>query len=889
MYSQPAEQEVTLFRKLAKSSWVPSWLGDALLMLASLALYVHTLAPTVLPADSGEFQLVANVLGIAHPPGYPLYTMLAKLSTLFPIGEPAYRVNLFSALTSSLTLCVLSRAVRRATYSNITGWVAAAVLAVSPTFWAQATTANIRSLTALFTALQLDALVAYGESKDRRYLLGFALVFGLGVTHHGSTVFLVLPYAASVFANDPDLLRHPSRLMTPCAVFLLSFLVWLYLPLRSAMGASFDPAPIRSLSGFLNHVLALGFRGDMFYFMQSSVLPARLRVLLNILTMEFAGVSLLLAVWGVVCLGLRRRRLLILCGGVWFVNALTAIAYRAPQTVEYMMPAHVALAFLCAYGVWSLASLVKDRRIPPLLVAASLLLPVMTGVRNYPSFLQLSRDRSTREYAETLLKSVPQGACILSNWHFATPLWYLQQMEHARPDVEVVYVYPEGATPMVETWLQHIAQSTAQRPTIVTNFLQEFASTPHTFQPLAEAWLVQSQEVLTTPPSADALSAVFDQRIRFAAMDLPGKTVSPADSLTVRLYWQPLVKLERDYSFFVHLVDSTGAVVGQGDITHPAARYAVGQVLLDEYRLPLLPTTEPGRYTLVAGVYITLPEGGWQRLTTSDGQDAVKLAEVEVLPVYTSPVTLHVLHKRFACGYTLVGVDYDRSVADQLRVYLHWHCEASGPAQTLFLFSNDKTLVTTRLPQAQVGTYFSTAYDVPADATVLKLELHSISDETLSAILGPTGVVVGRSVSLPLAAAQDRYICLGGEMLLVRTDYPGHYQAGAQLPTQMTFVSMKPLTHDYTVSVSLTAMDDKWRTQHDGTPALGAIPTLKWIRGITVMDEHDLPVPVDAMGSGILRLTVYDAFTMQPLPVLDARLARLGQGTQITLGSITAP
>ena len=81
----------------------------ARLLLAGLALYVYTLAPDILPADSGEFQTVATNLGVAHPPGFPLYTMLAHMMTRLPLGpNPAYRVNLFSALTSILALALSS-------------------------------------------------------------------------------------------------------------------------------------------------------------------------------------------------------------------------------------------------------------------------------------------------------------------------------------------------------------------------------------------------------------------------------------------------------------------------------------------------------------------------------------------------------------------------------------------------------------------------------------------------------------------------------------------------------------------------------------------------------------------------------------------------------------
>jgi hypothetical protein len=865
---------------------VSTVLSDALLLLTSLTLYVHTLAPTILPADSGEFQFVSYVLGIAHPPGYPLYTVLAKLCTLLPIGDIAYRVNFFAALTSSLALVVLSWAVRRATGSTLAGWMAAVVMGTTPTFWAQSTTANIRSLTVLFTVLQLGTLIAYAQSKDSKYLLAFAIAFGLGITHHGSTALHGLAYAAFLLASDPKLLRKPRLLWKPAVAFLLCFLVLLYLPLRSLMGTSFDPQPIRSLSSFLDHILARGFRGDIFYFIGSTILASRLAVLWNILTFEFGPLQLALAAWGAAHMLVRHRRLLMLCGGVWLINALTAIAYRAPQTVEYSLPAHVVLAFVCAYGAWSLSKLLPRRWLSPLALAAALAIPLSLGYRHYSSFAQLSQDRSARQYAEGVLLQAPQGALILSNWHYATPLWYLQYVEQKRKDVEVLYAYPEGATPMSEVWLRRIAESTSERPTIVTNYFQEYADAPYQFRPFARAWLVQQGPVFQPPQSAAPLDALFDGRIRFVGFETDGEKVSPADSVTVRLYWQPTIRLDRDYSFFVHLVDETGTPLGQGDRTYAAARYEVGEVICDEHRIPLLPTAKQGHYRLIAGVYITLPGGGWQRLTSGDGKDTVTLGEVEVQALRAPPVTLHALSCPFVGGYTLVGVDYDRSVAGQLRVYLHWLCTAPSTEHNLFLFSRGAVLATAGLPKFGPKTYFSTSHDLPAEAGDLTLELHAGETGAVSAVLGPAGLALSHSVRLPQPGAQDRYISLGGEMLCVRADVPTLFEAGRPTHVKLTFVGLKAITDDYSISVSLMGSEGKWRTQQDGTPALGAIPTLKWIRGVTIVDQRDLLVPADAAGRGVLYLTVYDAFTMRPLPVLDERLARLGQGTWIELSSI---
>lgn len=861
--------------------------GDAILFVLSLSLYVHTLAPTVLPADAGEFQFVAHVLGIAHPPGYPLYTLLAKCFTLLPIGDIAYRVNLFAAVTSALTLVVLCRAVRRITRSGMAGWIAAVGLGVATTFWAQSTTANIRSLTALFVALQLDTLLAYAQSRDRKHLIAFALSFGLGITHHGSLALLLPVYAAFLLATDPDLLRQPKALLKPSLAFVCSFLVWLYLPLRSLMGSPFDPTPIRSLSGFLDHVLARGFGGDMFHLIAPSVLLARLRVVWNILMLEFAPILLLLAALGAAFMFGRHRRWLLLCGGAFAINALTAATYRAPQTVEYLIPAYVALAAIWAYGAWSLGESFRAHHLASVVLAAALCIPMLTLWRNYPSFAQLSEDRSARQYAEAVLTQAPHDAVVLSNWHYATPMWYLQYVEHVRPDVDVLYVYPEGATPMTEVWLRRIEEHVDQPPVIVTSQYPEFAAAPYHLAPFGGAFVVQDGPVYTVPEGIVGLDALFDDRIRLVGYDLMTESVSPTDSVTVHLYWQPAVKLERDYSFFVHLVNETGAVLGQGDITHPAAHYEVGQVILDEYRIPLLPTVAPGRYRLIAGIYITLPEGGWQRLTTANAAETVPLAQVEVQPLDTAPVTLHPMCRPFVNGYTLVGVDYDHSLPGQRRVYLHWRYDGrTTQEQRLTLFSEETPLLTTSLPIVPAGKYVTTAHDVPAEVAGLALGVQSAAEDMPGALLGPWKLRVGQRMRLPQPSNEERYICLGGEMILVRAKYPSTASPGSQLETQMAFVGARPITHDYSVSVSLTDEAGAWQTQHDGTPAMGAIPTLKWIRGVTVYDEHDLALPPEAAGRGVLRLTVYDAFTVHPLPVLDERLARLGQGTQIDLGSI---
>ena len=64
-------------------------------------------------------------------------------------------------------------------------------------------------------------------------------------------------------------------------------------------------------------------------------------------------------------------------------------------------------------------------------------------------------------------------------------------------------------------------------------------------------------------------------------------------------------------------------------------------------------------------------------------------------------------------------------------------------------------------------------------------------------------------------------------------------------------------------------------------PALGAIPTLKWLYASRVDDRHVLSLPADGRGSATAQLVVYDAFTLQPLAVLDPDIAREGPGVAL--------
>ena len=129
-----------------------SYILGGLVFFISFVVYLKTLSPTVGFVDSGELTTVAYTLGIAHPTGYPLYTLLGRLFTLLPFGSIAWRVNIASAFFASLStlfLYLLSKnlftrmlsggeANATATATVLSSFITALLFAFSTTLWSHA-------------------------------------------------------------------------------------------------------------------------------------------------------------------------------------------------------------------------------------------------------------------------------------------------------------------------------------------------------------------------------------------------------------------------------------------------------------------------------------------------------------------------------------------------------------------------------------------------------------------------------------------------------------------------------------------------------------------------------------------------------------------------------
>ncbi|MCI0476091.1 MAG: DUF2723 domain-containing protein, partial [Anaerolineales bacterium] len=444
------------------------WIMFALGLLA-FALYARTMPPTVLDGDSGEFQYMAYILGVPHSSGYPLYILIAKLFTFLPIGDVAFRVNLFSVVTTALAIPLVYALARRAILHRIPAILATCLFAVMPSIWGGALETKVYGLHLFLGALAIFLIVRWHQENRARdpsttlrtSFYAAAFVFGLGLTNHLIIGFCAPALALVVWLNRTRL----NRTMIARAILLsiLPLVLYAYIPIRANYWiAQQDPqnwalypredAMLKgtvtayynnTLQGFFELVTGLG-NSYKFGFTSPVEESNRVNAALQLLWQQF-GVGLVFVIVGAVVSFWRDRAhfaiLAALALGVGFI----AVYLRAAiSTIYYFSLCYLALVIWFGFGVDALmqGAARVSRALPALIALAMLALPASLLVSNFAR-LDESQNYAARDYAQAVLNdNLAPNAVVIAPWEVSQPMRYFQFVENQRADLLVVNASP---------------------------------------------------------------------------------------------------------------------------------------------------------------------------------------------------------------------------------------------------------------------------------------------------------------------------------------------------------------------------------------------------------------------------------------------------------------
>lgn len=421
-------------------------------MLVASVLYWQTAAREIVVGDSAEFATIALSGGVAHPPGYPLLILLARLFSWLPVGTPVFRVNLVSVAAGVAAAGLVVLIARRLGASRLGAGIAGLMVAIQPLVWEWSLTIEAFALNAALATAIVYFVVRWQQKPERTSYLVLAAFFGgLASSNHHTIVFLVPSIVLLLWWHRDLLLARPKVLAACVAAILAGLLPYLYILWASAGDPVLNWGSIRTFGQLVNHFL----RVDYGTFSMSAVDQKfgspleRLQVLASSFTLLEA---VLLPVGAVIAFARAR----------WFFwFTLLSFGLAGPGFIAYanvttegvgpwilghfLTLPHVLIAPFAALGVTFLSEQLTQR-IPStkswlsqsIIGFTCVILGVISVMRHYERINQRDNNLAS-SFAEDILTSLPPRTVLLASEDVVVlPITYLQAVEKKRPDVTLV-------------------------------------------------------------------------------------------------------------------------------------------------------------------------------------------------------------------------------------------------------------------------------------------------------------------------------------------------------------------------------------------------------------------------------------------------------------------
>jgi len=467
----------------------PPYLMAGLVAAGALLLYIATLAPTTQFWDTSEYIAAAYVLGIPHPPGNPLFVLLAHTWGLIPWAAAyAERINLFAAFTSAIAAgCWFLIAERWLQPIVPTVWprrlaaLAGAICSAAAfTVWNQSVVnEKVYTVSLCSIAVVLWLVVRWGDqaSEERRdhHLLAIVYLLALTATNHLMGLLVVPAVVVYVLYTDPKVLVNPRFLIAGVSVAAVGVSVWYFLYIRSHFYPAInegEPTNWDALKAVLNREQY----GKPPVTERQATLVAQIGMWLQYFSWQWAhdwdpaiqralavvfGAAGLLGAWrqwkadrrsGLAMIALMTTLTVILIFYLNFKYGYSQYPERGQLAREVRERDYFFIASFALWGVWvgiGLATVMEwarewlaerepseERR---WLYATPVLLLALVPLAGNRLTASRAGETLARDFAYDMLQSVePYGVLVTAGDNDTFPLWYAQEVEGIRKDVVVL-------------------------------------------------------------------------------------------------------------------------------------------------------------------------------------------------------------------------------------------------------------------------------------------------------------------------------------------------------------------------------------------------------------------------------------------------------------------
>lgn len=446
--------------------------------------YMLTIAPSVIQIDTGELAAVQCTLGIAHPTGYPIFTIFGYLFSLIPLPfSKIFQLNLLAALYCAAAVSIFSLTVKLVldnlaafqfikqskekskrkkkdsnkniqsdntsnfelteTYKIISAVFSGLFLALSKTFWFQSTSVEVYSLHLLLIAIIILTLIkafilSDSEKTISKYWLIFSVALAFGFSNHMTTLLIIPGVAYLYFAKNGFNSKSIKQILIMLLIFFpILILVYSYLPIRASQYPLMNWGNPVEWERIIRHIS--GQQYQVWLFSSTEAAAKQFNYFVGNLPKEFL-LSLVLSVAGLVVSFIYLRKFFIFNLIVFLSAVLYSINYDINDIDSYFLLAYISLAFFAAFGIIKLLSFAVKHKMQTILPVSILVL--LLGIQFYSNYDEVNQRNNFiyEDYTKSLLTTLPKNSIVFSyQWdYFISASYYFQLVEDYRKDIIVI-------------------------------------------------------------------------------------------------------------------------------------------------------------------------------------------------------------------------------------------------------------------------------------------------------------------------------------------------------------------------------------------------------------------------------------------------------------------
>ncbi len=434
--------------------------------LFAVVIYLITIAPSVVQIDSGELATVQATLGIAHPTGYPLFTLIGYLFLKLPLPfTKIFQANLLALVWCSLgvflfiksALLILSNitfgieshkkkskpSVVESSEINIfiitSAVFAGLILAFSKTYWSQSISVEVYSLQIfLFVLIIYTVLRAYYSEHKLINWMWVALSLALGFSNHMTTL-LTLPFVAILFFQKEKItVQSFKKIALMLALFIpLLIAFYLYLPLRASSNPSINWGNPVNFENFFRHISGKQYQVWLFASMEAA--EKQLGYFLKNFAGEFGYIGAFIGLIGIFYSYKYMKKMFYALITTFIFSVLYSINYDIVDIDSYFLLAYIVFSFFIAYGIYKILLYLKQKFNNKTAITTVFVISLFPLVLNF-SEVDQSGVYTFEDYTKVVLNSAEKNSIIFSyQWDYlVSPSYYIQFVENFRKDVCVI-------------------------------------------------------------------------------------------------------------------------------------------------------------------------------------------------------------------------------------------------------------------------------------------------------------------------------------------------------------------------------------------------------------------------------------------------------------------